>query len=185
MRRAKSAWTRKVVRGSASSIATPRFEVCPRRVVAHDRTHRGARAAVAAGRGRLRGDESADRHAGDGRHCLGLVLVADGAEDERFPRLRVRFPELASAMETPRRAARPVQRPPQDAADDGGAAEPEGPVKSWGTRARRRCEWASHAKTRRAPESTDDGAATDGVHEASLHSESALVRYDATRSTGM
>ena len=41
---------------------------------------------------------------------------------------------------------------------------------------------------RRAPtsESTDDGAATkDGLHEASLHSESALVRYDATRSTGM
>ena len=43
--------------------------------------------------------------------------------------------------------------------------------------------------TRGAVESTDDGAATkiDGLHElgSSLHSESALVRYDATRSTGM
>ena len=101
-----------------------------------------------------------------------------------------RFPELASAMETCRaeqlgryndrrktRRMTVARRSPKDL------------LKSWGNASKASMRMGkSRQDFRRAPtsESTDDGAATkDGLHEASLHSESALVRYDATRSTGM
>ena len=101
-----------------------------------------------------------------------------------------RFPELASAMETCRaeqlgryndrrktRRMTVARRSPKDL------------LKSWGNASKASMRMGkSRQDFRRAPtsDSTDDGAATkDGLHEASLHSESALVRYDATRSTGM
>ena len=64
---------------------------------------------------------------------------------------------------------------------------PKDLLKSWGNASKASMRMGkSRQDFRRAPESTDYGAATkDGLHEASLHSESALVRYDATRSTGM